>query len=126
MQLLCGVLVSVLSVGLPDPVKSNNEGKIVGKWESTGGNALPPGIYMNLEFTKEGKFSMTVGMKGAEDKPAAVITGKYTLGSGDEVTLSDLSQPVSGKLTHKETVTIKDKELTMKDADGKAVIFKKM
>jgi uncharacterized protein (TIGR03066 family) len=103
--------------------KSNNEGKIVGKWESTGGNTpLPPGFKMTLEFTKDGKMSMTIAA-GTVNK---TITGKYKLLEGDGVELTDLSEALSGKKQHKETVTITKDELKMTDSDGKYTTFRRV
>ena len=120
MQFVCGILIGALSVGLADPVKSDNEGKIVGKWESVAGGILPPGVEMSLSFTKDGKFSMGVAALGV----MKTVTGTYTLGAGSSVILDNLSEPLSGKTKHTEKIVIADGKLTMTDADGKAVSFK--
>lgn len=66
--------------------KSNNEGKIVGKWASAEAvEGLPPGS-VTLEFTQDGKFSMNgLGM--------TVLSGDYRLGSGDYLTISNITGP---------------------------------
>jgi uncharacterized protein (TIGR03066 family) len=107
----------------PEP-KSNNEGKIVGKWESDGGGSvpLPPGAKMVLEFAKDGKMAMHISA-GAVNK---TITGKYKLKKDDGVELYDLSEAVSGREQHQETVTIVKDRLTMKDSDGKSLTFRRV
>jgi len=112
------VAVALLAV----PACSFNRGKIVSKWESTGGNALPPGGRMTLEFTSGGQ--MTMGITAANAR--LTITGKYSLGMFNSVTLYDLSQAVSNRTRHVETVTISGDQLTMKDSDGKSVTFKRV
>ncbi|HZY86607.1 MAG TPA: hypothetical protein VFE78_17365 [Gemmataceae bacterium] len=112
------VAVALLAV----PACSFNRGKIVGKWESTGGNALPPGGRMTLEFTSGGQVTMSVFVTGG----SLTVSGKYSLGMFNSVTLYDLSQAVSGRTKHVETVTISGDQLTMKDSDGKSVTFKRV
>lgn len=62
---------------------SNNEGKIQGKWKSTGTvEGAPPGT-VTAEFKTDGTFQMSaLGM--------SVLTAKYKLGSGDYVNFSDV------------------------------------
>jgi uncharacterized protein (TIGR03066 family) len=121
MSLLCGLLIGLTStVTGADTPKSNNEGKIVGIWEATGG-LLPPGATFTMEFIKDGKIDMTI-----KNGPTTVnITGKYTLGEGNKVHFKELSKPISGKTEHIESISIKDDKLTMTDADGKSLTFNK-
>ena len=112
----------LLLAPVPEP-KSNNEGKIVGKWESVGGSVpLPAGAKMLMEFTKDGEMSMSI-FAGFVNK---TITGKYKLNKADAVELYDLSEPFSGKTKHTETITIVNDELTMKGSDGKYMTFKRV
>jgi uncharacterized protein (TIGR03066 family) len=104
------------------PACSFNRGKIVGKWESTGGSALPPGGRMTLEFTAGGQVTMSVAVPTS----GLTVTGKYSLGMFNSVTLYDLSQAISGRTKHVEQVTISGDQLTMKDSDGKSVTFKRV
>jgi uncharacterized protein (TIGR03066 family) len=105
------------------PACSSNRGKIVGKWESTGGSVpMPGGAKMILEFTSGGKMSMTISA-GFVNK---TITGKYSLGMFNNVTLYDLSEALSGRTKHVEQVTITGDELKMKDSDGKFMTFRRM
>jgi uncharacterized protein (TIGR03066 family) len=116
-------LAVVALVLLAVPACSFNRGKIVGTWESTGGSvALPPGAKMTLEFAANGQMKMIVNAGIASQ----TITGKYSLGFANSVTLYDLSQAVSGRTKHAETVTISGDQLTMKDSDGKFMTFKRV
>ena len=119
MRVTRGIVVACLLLAVP--ACSNNKGKIVGRWESVPGGVLPPGISMSLEFTQDGRFTMGVNAPGVNK----TITGKYSLGFGDSVTLSGLSEPLAGRSTHTEKITIVGSQLTMTDSDGKAVVFKK-
>ena len=117
-------LAAVALVLLAVPACSFNRGKIVGKWESTGGGtvALPPGGKMFLEFNANGQMKMIV-TAGIVNQ---TISGKYSLGMFNSVTLYDLSQAVSGRTRHVETVTISGDQLTMKDSDGKSLTFRRV
>ena len=71
----------------------------------------------------DGRFAMGVNAPGI----SKTISGKYSLGFGDSVTLSAISasrSPVG--TTHRETITITGNQPTMKDTDGKAVTFRRM
>ncbi len=106
-------LAAVALVLLAVPACSSNRGKIVGKWEYTGGNSpsLPPGTHMLLEFAADGTFTWAIN-SGLVSK---TISGKYKLGLGDHVTLSDLSPPLANRTEHTEKVTIRGDQLTLKD-----------
>ncbi len=98
---------------------SNNTGKIVGKWELTGGR--PPGATEIWEFTADGKVSVKMSI-GARNKS---LKGTYTLGSGDSVQLH-FDEEIGGSKDHGQTVQIKGDELTMIDPDGTKATFKKV
>ena len=115
-------LAAVALVLLAVPACSFNRGKLVGKWESTGGSALPPAGRVLLEFTSDNQMSMTITAMGN----SLTVRGKYSLGFANNVTLYDLSQAISGRTKHVETVTISGDQLTMKDSDGKFITFKRM
>ncbi len=116
-------LAAVALVLLAVPACSMNRGKIVGKWESTGGSvALPAGAKMIMEFTSGGKMTMTISA-GFVNK---TITGKYSLGMFNSVTLYDLSEALSGRTKHVEQVSISGDQLKMTDSDGKYMTFKRM
>jgi hypothetical protein len=115
------VLVSlVLSTGC----SSNNKGKIEGTaWKSLpvsgdefeDGQGMPAGA-VKIEFTKDG----TVYLRG----PIGRFDGKYTLGSGDWVTLH-LERPLDGKTTHRERVIINGNLMTMTGRGGASVSFER-
>jgi outer membrane protein assembly factor BamE (lipoprotein component of BamABCDE complex) len=69
---------------------SNNEGKIQGKWKSTGTvEGAPPGT-VTAEFKTDGTFVMAaLGMP--------VLTANYKLGSGDYVNFSNVKSDKSEK-----------------------------
>ena len=116
-------LAAVALVLLAVPACSFNRGKIVGKWESTGGSqTLPAGAKMFLEFTADGKMSMTISA-GFVNK---TITGKYSLGMFNSVTLYDLSEALSGRKKHVEQVSVTGDQLKMTDSDGKFMTFKRV
>jgi uncharacterized protein (TIGR03066 family) len=124
MQLVYGVLVGFLCVGQPDPTKSNNEGKIVGKWQCTdAGGIVPPGVDLKVEFTAKGKMIMT--FKGGVGEES--ISADYELGKGDRVTFTNFSRPLpGGQKQARDEITIKGDEMTMKEPDGKIMKFKRM
>lgn len=100
---------------------SNNKGKIEGtKWscidQPIQGGRLTAGL-MTLEFKADGGFIMVAG--------PTTITGKYSLGTGDTVTL-DLDQPLEGQKKHAEKVKISGNQLEMIDSDGKSIKFSKV
>ena len=116
-------LAAVALVLLAVPACSSNRGKIVGKWESTGGSvALPGGAKMILEFASNGKMTMAINA-GIVSK---TITGKYSLGMLNNVTLYDLSEALSGRTKHVEQISITGDQLKMTDSDGKFMTFKRM
>jgi uncharacterized protein (TIGR03066 family) len=104
------------------PACSSNRGKIVGKWESTGGNVpLQPGVRRTLEFTADGTLTYTTDAGYS----SRTVTGRYSLWMGDAVNIT-FDQDVAGHKQHRETVTIRGDELTMKDSDGKYMTFRRV
>jgi hypothetical protein len=116
--------LSVLSLGLVvllfTGCESNNKGKIEGtKWSSDAatvkGSQIPAGA-LQLEFKSDGGFTYTV--------IGNPLTGKYSLGTGDNVTLT-FDKELDGRKSHTEKVAINGDKLTMTDSDGTAVTFTK-
>ena len=108
-----------LSIAFPDRQPgSNNKGKIEGtKWANVEGTVKGqkvPAALLKLEFTKDGKLVYDVAVRK--------LTGTYTLGSGDSVTLN-LDEELAGTKMHTEKITIKDGVLTMTDSDGTELAF---
>ena len=115
-------LVAVALALLAVPACSMNRGKIVGKWESTGGNVtMPGGAKMVLEFTANGQMSLSLNA-GILSK---TISGKYSLGMFHNVTFN-LTEPLSGRTKHVEQISISGDQLKMSDSNGKYVTFKRV
>jgi hypothetical protein len=100
--------------------KSNNKGKIEGKWSSIAstvkGKAVPEG-FLTLEFGTDGSLVYAAG--------PITFKGTYSLGMGDNVTLK-LDKELAGRKNHTEKVSISGDRLTMTDSDGTALTFKKV
>jgi hypothetical protein len=97
---------------------SSNKGKIEGtKWNSNAANIkgqqIPAGA-LALEFRTDGRMIYRAGPK--------TFTGTYSLGMGDTVTFN-LEQPLAGRNTHSERITISGNSLTMVDSDGTSLTF---
>lgn len=93
-------LVAALAL-LATGCKSNNEGKIVGKWSAPNGAIF--------EFTADGQFIATGGQ---------TIRGRYSLGAGDTVNLTNLSPPLSGKTRTREKITITGDSMVVAGGPG--------
>jgi hypothetical protein len=127
--------------------KSNNEGKIVGKWKIVSAQGLEQtnqqldqvGGYLFIEFGSDGTLTMGADFKdkemGETIKKAAAASGektsfswKYKLLSGDGVEFYDLppelKQQMSGMFGGKDRARTKIKidgdNMTMTDDDGKS------
>lgn len=99
---------------------SNNKGKIEGtKWvsvpQTVKGQSLPDGFF-KLDFAADKKVTYQVG--------PMTYTGKYSLGSGDMVTLN-FDQDLAGRKQHMQTVKISGNEMVMSDMDGTSAKFRK-
>jgi len=99
--------------------KDDNAKKIVGKWEVTkSGSDVPVGSIVT--FSKDGKINVAVKLDGKDES----IDGTYKV-EKDKLTvkLKVADQTIEEALTlHKLT----DKELEIKDKDGKVVVLKKV
>src|SRR5262245_20112932 len=77
--------------------ESNNKGKIEGtKWKGT--IAAVPGSSMQMEFLADGRLNLYLFAPGVRK----TIAGKWSLSMGDYVDLTDLSEPLSGRTSHRE------------------------
>jgi hypothetical protein len=113
-------LIMIVALVCSAGCASSNKGKIEGtKWVSQAatvkGTSIPAG-FMRMEFRTDGSMVQQAG-------PLS-ITGRYSLGMGDNVTFT-LDQEVSGRKTHVEKISISGNVLTMKDSDGTTVSFTK-
>jgi hypothetical protein len=103
---------------------SNNKGKIEAtKWSSLKGTVKGvefPDNAFHLAFGGDGRLIYRVQFNGVEK----TVTGKYTLGFGDLVTL-DLDQDLAGQKKHMQSVVINGDRLTFTDPDGTTLNFVK-
>jgi uncharacterized protein (TIGR03066 family) len=116
---LAGVLAFGAAAVAADDKKDDKAAKLVGTWEVTKGESLPPGSI--AEFTKDGKLKLTVK---DGDKVVLSAEGTYKI-DGDSLTVK-LKDP-NGK-DHEETMKVKsltDKELVTFDDNKKTDTFKK-
>jgi hypothetical protein len=91
---------------------SNNKGKIVGKWQAKG-------VPLVFEFTADGKFSATA-------LGSTITQGRYSLGAGDTVNLSDLSPALEGKTRSREKITINGDTMTVAGNKSADMTFTRM
>ncbi|MBP3955258.1 TIGR03066 family protein [Gemmata sp. G18] len=112
-----GIVLAVVCGANAADEKKLDEKKLVGKWEPV---KPKKGEAMVMEFTKDGKLTVTGDMGGKEVK----IEGTYKL-DGDKLTFALKFMD----LDIKETVTLTkltDDEMEGKDKDGKVESFKKV
>ncbi len=100
---------------------SNNKGKIEGtRWTSQAGVVkglnVPAGL-LELDFRATGGLVYRAGPK--------TMTGTYSLGWGDTVTLK-LDEPLAGRKNHAEKVVVNGDYLTMTDTDGTTMTFERV
>jgi uncharacterized protein (TIGR03066 family) len=111
-------VLGVTAVRADEKKDAETKDKLVGTWEVTKGDSLPPGS--TAEFTKDGKLKLTI--KADKDK-SVTIEGTFKVeGETFKTTLK-----AEGK-EHTETLKIKsltDKELVIEDEKGKKDTFKK-
>src|SRR5262245_39049747 len=99
---------------------SNNQGKLEGtRWRSDAdsfkGKKFPAG-YLVIHFKVDGSLIFKAGDQ--------VITGKYTYGWGDNVTLH-LDRELGGLRSHTEKVIVHGDRMSMSDSDGTNMRFQK-
>jgi hypothetical protein len=101
--------------------ESNNKGKIEGtKWKGT--IKAVPGSSLTMEFLADGRLNLYLFAPPSVRK---TIAGKWSLAMGDYVDLTDLSEPLSGRTSHREKIVITNNTLVMTDSDGTSVSFTK-
>lgn len=99
---------------------SNNKGKIEGTtWTSlpqlVQGQPAADG-FLSISFGADRTFSYKIG--------DSTLTGKYSIGSGDKVTLF-YDKPVAKKTKHVHTFKVREQELEMTDEEGNVRKFRK-
>jgi hypothetical protein len=67
-----------------------------------------------MEFTSDGQFIMSGAVNSR---------GKYSLGAGDTVNLSDLSPPMEGHTKSREKITITGDTLILANPKGNPTTF---
>jgi hypothetical protein len=98
--------------------ESKNKGKLEGtKWKGSIPSA--PGASMTMEFYADGRLVMGVHAANVNK----IISGKWSLSFGDYVDMTDLSEPLSGRTSHKEKIVVTGNTLVMTDSDGQSVTF---
>lgn len=109
--------------------KSGNKDKIVGTWESTA--PIPPGtdkdlgLKCTIEFTADGEF--TIYESSPSTPREALNSGKYSLGDGDTVLLTDITPSKrDGRTSSTESISINGDALTMKFDKSSSMTFKKV
>jgi uncharacterized protein (TIGR03066 family) len=113
-----GILLVALTSVAAEEKKADNKALIVGVWELSKGESLPPGAV--AEFAKDGKCKLTVE---PEKGKKITIEGTYEI-KDDSIVIS----MKDGEKVHTETLKISklDKdELTVVDEKKKADSFKR-
>ena len=120
---VCALALSLASCS------SNNKGKIVGKWKATSatdgaGGAAADMLNLVMEFTADGNAVMTMSAGG---KAETLLTAKYTLGTGDWVTLTAITPAKDGKAKSKDKIKISGDTMTIEgDGKGNVMTFTRM
>jgi hypothetical protein len=111
---LLPIIVVLFCCGCESKLKGKIEGT---KWSSVAGvikgKQIPAGG-LRLDFGADGRLVYVVGFEQ--------LTGRYSLGMGDNVTLT-FDQEVSGRKTHVQKIFINGGKLTMRDSDGTELAF---
>jgi uncharacterized protein (TIGR03066 family) len=117
--LAVGAVAIVFAVGARAEEKADLAKMLIGKWEITKADegTIPVGTI--VEFTKDGKCSVTMKVGDKEEK----MDGKYKV---EAHKFTVMFKQGDTEMSHTITVTkITDKEMTTKDDDGKVVESKK-
>jgi uncharacterized protein (TIGR03066 family) len=118
--LLTVTTVAVGSAAAHAEEKTDLKKQLVGKWEVT--KAAPNSLEVGtvIEYTADGKFTMSAKLDGKEMK----FNGTYTIEKdGFVFKMKFMDMEISEKITIKK---ISDTELESADKDGKTVTFKKV
>ena len=97
-----------------------NADKLVGTWEITKSAVLPPGTKATVEFTKDGKMTMTATVQGK----TFTQSGSYKV-NGDKITATQKG-PGGQEKTETDTIRIlDDTKLVIVDPMGKVEEYKR-
>lgn len=117
--LAVGAVAIVFTVGARAEEKSDLAKMLVGKWEITKADEGTIPVGTMVEFTKDGKCSVTMKVGDKEEK----MEGKYKVEPHKFIVMFKQGDT---EMSHTITVTkITDKEMTTKDEEGKVVESKK-
>jgi uncharacterized protein (TIGR03066 family) len=120
---LAGALLLGLAFGaVPSAAQEkekNTRDKLVGVWELTRGETLPPGA--SLEFARDGKLKLTV--KGPDEKPIT-LEGTFEA-NGNQLKVTTKGPDGKDQTEAMKIRTLTDKELVLLDDKGKADAFKR-
>ena len=106
--------------GEPDRGIPINPDKLIGTWEMTKSEAVPPGTKATVEFTRDGKITMTATLQGKTVSDG----GTYTL-NGDKLTFTRKG-PRGQEKTETDTIkTLDDTKLVIVDPAGKVEEYKR-
>lgn len=93
--------------------KSENEGKIVGKWRVNSAVSdvkRPPlgtTVHIDYEFTADNRVEcVSTVTVGGQTERTTIFTAKYKLGPGNSVNLMDISPPIDGMTSSTERINI--------------------
>lgn len=113
-------LAAVPMVAAPAPKTTMSKQKIVGIWEMTKWNGKAPSSRVAMEFTKDGKMTVTVRVDGR----TLGVAGTYFL-DGNKLKRT-LEGPTSRKKSGTDTITkLTDTELHLTDEKGEKTEFKR-
>src|SRR5262249_3927041 len=97
-----------------------NPDKLLGTWEMTKSEAVPPGSKATVEFTRDGKMTTTVTIRGR----TFTASGTYKI-NGDKITATQ-KRPGGKEKSETETVrTLDDTKLVIVDPEGKVEEYKR-
>jgi uncharacterized protein (TIGR03066 family) len=97
-----------------------NPDKLVGTWELTKSEVVPPGTKATVEFTRDGKMTTTATVRGK----TLTASGTYKI-NGDKITATQKG-PRGQEKTETETVrTLDDTNLVIVDPMGKVEVYKR-
>ncbi len=106
----------VLAIGTED---ADTAKKLIGVWEVTKSDTLPPGVMATVEFTKDSKIKLR--MEQGEKKLAA--DGTYKVKTGTIIT--EISFGGKSKSETNKIKKLTDTELILEDDKGKIDEYKK-
>lgn len=94
--------------------KSDNTGKIVGRWRAVLADTPVAPVDIVWEFAADGTFTVSQVETGpAGRNPVQVASGRYKLGWRDNVSFTNLDPPLDGKSRSSERIVIEGDTMTV-------------